>query len=66
MILARYAARTVFEEQVESIRGSMLWPGNLWHYSVACVVYAKVAIKLRVYEYYLRARRRLELLKCEL
>ena len=59
MILARYAARTVFEEQVDAIRGhgSILWPENFWHYSVALAAYAKVAFKLRVYEYYLRARR---------
>jgi aarF domain-containing kinase len=61
MILARYAARTVFEEQVESIHGSLLNPINLWAYSVALVEYAKVAVKLRVYEMYLSGRRRLGL-----
>lgn len=59
MILARYAARTVYEEQVESIQGSILWPPNFLQYGVALVAYAKVAVKLRLYEYYLSARRRL-------
>lgn len=61
MILARYAARTVFEEEVEGIRGSVLWPRNLWFYGVALVGYARVAVKLRVYEMYLSGRRRLGL-----
>lgn len=59
MILARYAARTVFEEQVEDIGGNILWPENLLRYSLALAAYAKVAIKLNLYEYYLSARRRL-------
>ncbi|KAK1812311.1 hypothetical protein LTR12_013337 [Friedmanniomyces endolithicus] len=59
MILAQYAARSVFEESVEGIRGSLLWPGNLWVYGVALASYAKVAVKLRVYELYLSGRRRL-------
>jgi len=61
MILARYAARCVFQEQVDGIRGSLFWPVNIWHYSVALVGYAKVAVKLRVYELYLSGRRRLGL-----
>ncbi|KAK3112909.1 hypothetical protein LTR53_010326 [Teratosphaeriaceae sp. CCFEE 6253] len=59
MILARYAARTVFEEQVEGIRGSLAWPGNLWRYGLALVSYGRVVAKLRVYEGYLGVRRRL-------
>ena len=59
MILARYAARTVYEEQVESIQGSILWPPNFVRYGFALVAYAKVAVKLRLYEYYLSAKRRL-------
>ncbi|KAK5688858.1 hypothetical protein LTS10_000837 [Elasticomyces elasticus] len=61
MILARYAARSVFEESVEGIKGSMIWPQNLWSYSVALALYAKVALKLRVYELWLSGRRRLGL-----
>ena len=61
MILARYAARCVFEERVESIKGSLLWPGNFWVWSVAVVGYAKVAVKLRAYELYLSGKRRVGL-----
>ena len=61
MILARYAARTVFEEEVEGLKGRLLWPGNFAKYSLALVRYAKVAVKLRVYEFYLGVRRRLGL-----
>ncbi|KAF2479923.1 ABC1 family protein-like protein [Neohortaea acidophila] len=63
MILARFAARAVFEESVEGIRGSLLWPPNLWSYGLAFAAYAKIAVKLRVYEVYLSARRRLGLRK---
>ena len=59
MILARYAARTVFEERVEGIGGSLLLPQNLVRYTFALAAYAQVAVKLRLYEYYLSARRRL-------
>ena len=58
MILARYAARTVYEEQIEQIRGSFLYPPNFLQYVFALSAYAKIAIKLRVYELYLSARRR--------
>ncbi|TKA24683.1 hypothetical protein B0A50_05671 [Salinomyces thailandicus] len=61
MILAQYAARCVFEEQVEGIRGSLWWPRNLFGYGVALVGYARVALKLRLYEVYLSGRRRLGL-----
>ncbi|KAK3722658.1 hypothetical protein LTR37_002228 [Vermiconidia calcicola] len=61
MILARYAARTVFQEQVEGIRGSFVWPGNFVRYVGAVAAYARVVVRLGVYEYYLSARRRLGL-----
>ena len=61
MILARYAAHAVFDERVEGIKGSLFWPPNLWTYGIAFAAYAKVAVKLRLYEYYLSARRRLGL-----
>ena len=57
MILARYAARTVFYERLDGIPGSLLWPPNLVQFSCALAAYAKIAIKLRVYELYLSARR---------
>jgi aarF domain-containing kinase len=61
LILARYCARTVFEERVEQIHGTLFWPPNLFAYAVALAEYAKVAVKLRVYELYLSGRRRLGL-----
>lgn len=61
MILAQYAARAVLEEQLDSIKGSVLWPGNLLKYGVALTAYAKVAVKLRVYEVYLSVRRHMGL-----
>ena len=61
MILARYAAQCVFREQVEKIKGSLLWPENFLRYSVALFGYATVALKLRLYELYLSGRRRLGL-----
>jgi aarF domain-containing kinase len=61
MILAQYAARAVFEEQLDGIKGSVLWPGNLLKYGFALTAYAKVAVKLRVYEVYLSVRRHMGL-----
>lgn len=61
MILAQYAARAVFEEQLDSIKGSVLWPGNLLKYGFALTAYVKVAFKLRVYEVYLSVRRHMGL-----
>jgi aarF domain-containing kinase len=61
MILAQYAARAVFEEQLDGIKGSVLWPGNLLRYGIALTAYAKVAVKLRVYEVYLSVRRHMGL-----
>ncbi|KAF2722468.1 ABC1-domain-containing protein [Polychaeton citri CBS 116435] len=59
MILARYAARAVLEEQLEAIRGSLFVPSNFIKWTEAIFGYAKVAVKLRIYELYLSARRRL-------
>ena len=53
LILARYAAATVFAEQLELLRekGGLLWPpGNAARLVVAWVRYAKVVVRLRVYE----------------
>ncbi|KXT18291.1 hypothetical protein AC579_2869 [Pseudocercospora musae] len=61
LILARYAAHCVYEEQLDNIRGSWIWPSNILRLSGAFFQYAKVALKLRIYEYYLSARRRLGL-----
>lgn len=58
LILARYCARTVFEEEVEGVRarGSLLWPANALRLLVAWVGFAKVEIKLEVFEKWLRVK----------
>ncbi|KAL1586701.1 hypothetical protein WHR41_04638 [Cladosporium halotolerans] len=61
MILARYAARAVYEESLDNIKGSLLWPSNFARYGIALAAYAKVAVKLRVYEIYLSVRRHMGL-----
>lgn len=61
LILARYAARAVFEEQIEDIDGNVLWPRNFLKYGSAVASYAKIAVKLRIYEMYLSMRRHLGL-----
>ena len=65
LILAQYAARCVYEEQIEMISGSLLRPTNLFIFGSAWLAYFKRAVKLRVYEYYLSARRRLGLQNVE-
>src|SRR5204863_5671998 len=39
LILARYASRTVYEEALESIGGSILWPPNLGKFLVTWLQY---------------------------
>ncbi|KAK2764026.1 hypothetical protein FQN54_009645 [Arachnomyces sp. PD_36] len=55
LILARYATRTVFEEQMEDIgqRGSLLWPRNFFHFLQAWASFMRVEIKLDLYERWL-------------
>ncbi|KAG8622778.1 hypothetical protein KVT40_009289 [Elsinoe batatas] len=50
LILARYAARTVYEEQLDNLRGSLANPRNLWHLIKAWSAFQRVRIKLRAYE----------------
>lgn len=59
LILARYAAKAVYVEQIESINGTIFWPSNFFKFSYALTEYAKVSLRLRAYELYLSARRRL-------
>lgn len=63
MILAKYASRTVWEEQKELIRknGGFLWPGNFFHLLVAWTDFTRVEVKLFLYERYLSIRRHLHL-----
>lgn len=59
LILARYCSRTVFEEQVEKIRerGSLLWPSNTIRLLGAWIGYARVELKLEIFELWLSLKR---------
>lgn len=59
LILARYCARTVFEEQLEGVRaaGSALWPRNALRLLVAWVGFVRVEVKLGVFETWLGMKR---------
>lgn len=57
LILARYASRTVYEEQMEMLRGSMFNPRTLWGFVRAWVAYERVLFKLRAYEVWLGVKR---------
>jgi aarF domain-containing kinase len=58
LILASYASRTVYEEQLENLTGSLFWLPNLFAYLRAWSSYARVELKLGVYEQYLLWRAR--------
>lgn len=56
LILARYASRTVYEEQLDSLEGSVLWPGNLVRWFRAWMRHFRVEMQLSSYETYLKLR----------
>ncbi|KAF2759772.1 ubiquinone biosynthesis protein [Pseudovirgaria hyperparasitica] len=56
LILARYASRTVYEEQLEQLRGSLFWPSNWMHLVFAWSAYARTELKLSLYERWLGMR----------
>ena len=59
LILARYAAQTVFDESVECLRahGALLWPpGNAKEFAYAWANFSRVRLKLAMYEWYLYVR----------
>lgn len=56
LILARYASRTVYEEQLESLSGSILWPSNLLAFLRAWSAHMRVVLELNAYETYLKIR----------
>lgn len=56
LILARYASRTVYEEQLDNIRGSVLWPKNLFIWLSAWSRHMRVELQLSSYETYLKLR----------
>lgn len=59
LILAHYASRCVYEEQIEKLKGSFLWPRNLWARFAAWALFARTEVKLSAYELLLSAQRRL-------
>ncbi|KAL4775458.1 ABC1 family-domain-containing protein [Aspergillus nidulans var. acristatus] len=64
LILARYATRTVFEEQMDTINesGGLLRPSNFWRFLWAWAKFLRVKLKLSVYETVLSLKSRLGLL----
>ncbi|KAL4921194.1 ABC1 family-domain-containing protein [Aspergillus aurantiobrunneus] len=64
LILARYATRTVFEEQIDNIHesGGLLRPSNFWQFLCAWTKFLRVELKLSVYETVLSLKSRLGLL----
>ncbi|KAF2004833.1 ABC1 kinase family protein [Amniculicola lignicola CBS 123094] len=56
LILARYASRTVYEEQLEKLRGSVLWPSNFLVFLRALTAHFRVEMRLNFYEGYLGLR----------
>lgn len=61
LILARYATRTVFEEQMETIRDSGGIFANFFSYLSAWMGFLRVEVKLSVYETALSLKSRLGL-----
>lgn len=56
LILARYASRTVYEEQLENLKGSLFWLPNLVSFLRAWSTHMRVEFKLSAYESYLKIR----------
>lgn len=61
LILARYATRTVFEEQMESIRDSGGIFRNFFHFVAAWAGFLRVEVRLSVFETVLSLKSRLGL-----
>ncbi|KAH8693147.1 putative ubiquinone biosynthesis protein [Talaromyces proteolyticus] len=61
LILARYATRTVFEEQMDiiSVHGGLLKLSNFLRFLSAFTAYARVELKLMAYEQWLSLKSRL-------
>jgi hypothetical protein len=56
LILARYASRTVYEEQIETLSGAIFWPSNFMAFLRAWGEFKRVELKLTAYESWLRIR----------
>jgi hypothetical protein len=56
LILARYASRTVYEESLDNLSGSILWPSNFFSWLGAWTRFMRVELQLGGYESYLKMR----------
>ena len=56
LILARYASRTVYEESLDNLNGSILWPSNFLSWLGAWTRHMRVEMQLSGYETYLKLR----------
>jgi hypothetical protein len=65
LILARYASRTVYEEALDNLSGSVFLPWNFFLWLGAWSRHMRVELKLGGYETYLRARAVLGMRKVE-
>lgn len=66
LILARYASRTVYEECLDNLSGSVLWPSNFLSWLGAWARYMRVELQLSGYETYLKLRALLGMRKMEI
>ncbi|KAF1839254.1 ubiquinone biosynthesis protein [Decorospora gaudefroyi] len=66
LILARYASRTVYEESLDNLSGSVLWPSNFLSWLGAWTRHMRVELQLSSYETYLKLRALLGLRKIEM
>ncbi|KAH7564591.1 hypothetical protein BM1_01638 [Bipolaris maydis] len=66
LILARYASRTVYEECLDKLGGSILWPTNFLYWLAAWTRYMRVEMQLSGYETYLKVRALLGMRKMEI
>ncbi|KAF1940767.1 ABC1-domain-containing protein [Clathrospora elynae] len=66
LILARYASRTVYEESLDNLNGSVLWPSNFLSWLGAWTRHMRVELQLSSYETYLKLRALLGLRKVEM
>ncbi|EMD60040.1 hypothetical protein GGP41_009450 [Bipolaris sorokiniana] len=66
LILARYASRTVYEECLDNLGGSILWPTNFLYWLAAWTRYMRVEMQLSGYETYLKFRALLGMRKMEI
>jgi hypothetical protein len=65
LILARYASRTVYEEALDNLRGSVWLPWNFFSWLGAWSRHARVEAKLGAFEVWLWVRARLGYQKVE-